>query len=402
MAKHMLLIGGSREVHPKVQQLGVRSSLLFNMSTLKNRRNMGMYERVVGLAPTASIEEWVEMARLIHRFDPVDCIGGFNEPTQERAAAVAAALGLPFLTPEVIAATKQKDRMREVLRKAGLDTTASRVVESAAEIAAFAELHGYPIVVKPVDGRGSTSISIVRASRDIAPALARFAEFSSGARVLVEQFLDGEEWSVEGFSEGGRHRIVCVTQKFKDPVTCVETGHCLPAPLDEVTRVAIERFVVGVLGAVGIVDGPSHTEVILTREGPRIVETHARLGGDSIVEMIELVTGVDLDRLWIRQATGERVFDEVPMRLDRFAAIAFATPAARGVLERVEGVGEATAMPGVVRIEVLEEPGAQLEGAQRSESRGAFAIATGESAADATLRAKAAAARLRFVVVCAG
>jgi biotin carboxylase len=402
MSKHMLLIGGSREMHPKVTALGLRASLLFNMATLKKRRNMAMYERIVGLPALASVEEWVEAARLIHRFDPFDCLGGFNEPTQDRAAVVAKALGLPYLSADTIAVTRQKDRMRQVLRAAGLDTTASRLVDGAADVAAFGEAHGYPFVLKPVDGRGSLGISIVRSSREIAAALARFAEWAPEHAMLAEQFLDGEEWSVEGFSEAGHHRIVCVTQKFKDPVTCVETGHCLPAPLTEDARAVIERFVVGVLTAVGIDNGPSHTEVIVTPHGPRIVETHARLGGDSIVEMIQLVSGVDLDHLWIRQAAGERVLDLVPARLARFASISFATPEARGVLERVDGVAEAAASPGVVRIEMLEEPGAEMHGAQRSDSRGGFAIATGETAAEATAQARAATSRLRFVVACPG
>jgi biotin carboxylase len=400
MSKHMLLIGGSREVHPKVKALGLRASLLFNMATLKNRRNMAMYERIVGLPATASVDEWIETARLLHRFDPFDCLGGFNEPTQDRAAAVAHALGLPYLTADAIAVTRQKDRMRGMLREAGLDTTASRLVDGAADVAAFGDKHGYPIVLKPVDGRGSLGISIVRSSLEIEAAVARFARWAPDHRMLAEQFLDGEEWSVEGFSEDGRHRIVCVTQKFKDPVTCVETGHCLPAPLAEDARVAIERFVASVLTAVGLTDGPSHTEVIVTRDGPRIVETHARLGGDSIVEMIQLVSGVDLDELWIRQCAGERVLDRVPTRLERFASIAFATPRAHGVLERVDGVAEAAASPGVVRVELLEDPGAEMHGAQSSETRGGFVIATGDTAAEATAHAHAARGRLRFVVAC--
>lgn len=403
MSKHMLLIGFAREVHPKISAFGVRSSLLFNMATAKNRRNLDLYERAVGLPATAPIDEWVEAARLLHRLDPFDFLGGFNEPTQDRAAAVAQALGLPFLTADTIAMTRQKDRMRQALRKAGLDTTESRVAEGANEIAAFGEAYGFPIVLKPVDGRGSLSISIIRSKFEIPAALERFLAQAPDHRMLAEQFLDGEEWSVEAFSEGGRHRVVCVTQKFKDPVTCVETGHCLPAPLGEDARLAIERFVVDVLTTIGIDNGPSHTEVIVTREGPRVVETHARLAGDSIVELVQLASGVDLDQLWIRQCTGERVFDLVPTRLDRFASVSFVTPSARGILERIDGVTEAAAIPGVVRVELLQQPGTEMLGtAQRSDNRGALAIAIGETAAEAIARAREASGRLRFVVACRG
>jgi biotin carboxylase len=401
MTKHILVVGGSREVHPKVKALGLRLTMIFNMATLKNRKTFTLYDRIIGLPDSAPIDEWVAAARTAHAADPFDCIGAFNEPTQDRGAAIAEALGLPFLTAATIAATRDKDRMRQVLRKAGLDGTASRLVDGADDIAAFGAQHGYPFVMKPVDGRGSLSVAIVRSPADIRGALARFARFAPGYRILAEQFLDGEEWSVEGFSEGGRHRIVCITQKFKDPVTCVETGHCVPAPLDEVQRGTIERFVVGVLGAIGLDDGPSHTEVIVTRDGPHIVETHARLAGDSIVELIRLACGVDLDHLWIRQCAGERVLDEVPTRMERFASIAFATPNAVGTLERVDGVAAAEALPGVVHVDLLEEPGAALHGAESSEGRAASAIALGDTADEAIARARAATAALRFVVSCA-
>lgn len=405
MARHILLIGGSREVHPKVKQQGLRLSMLFSMSTMKNRRNMEIYERIIGIPAAAALQEWIEAARYIHRLDPFDCIGGFNEPTQAIAAAVAQDLGLEFHPPEVIQAICQKDRMRTVLQVAGLDSTQSRVVQSADEIAAFASKHGYPIVLKPVDGRGSLSISILRSEREIAAAVARFQQWSPKHQMLVEQFLEGEEWSVEAFSERGQHRVVCITQKFKHATTSVETGHCLPAPLTDAVRQEIEQFVTRALTALGIANGPSHTEVILTAQGPRMVETHARLGGDSIVDLIQLVSGVDLDQLWIRQVSGESVLDQVPHRLDRLnqvAAISFVTPQAVGVLERVDGVEAAAAMPGVQQVEILQAAGDFLEGAYDSFSRGAYTIATGNTHEEAVHRARTAAAQLRFVVSCVG
>ena len=71
-------------------------------------------------------------------------------------------------------------------------------------------------------------------------------------------------------------------------------------------------FAAGGTPANKVVASASHTEVIVTAEGPRIVGTHVRLGGDSIPELIQLVSGVDLEELWIRQTLGESVFDPPP------------------------------------------------------------------------------------------
>lgn len=402
MSRHFLLIGTAREVHPKIKQQGHRLSLLCPRQNLKTLKNHDNYDRIVGMSADATPADWIEQARLLHKQDPVDVLGGFNEVTQPLAAIVGEALGLPFHKPEVIRLTHRKDEMRRVLREAGLDETPSQLVNSGEEIAAFARDYGFPVVLKPVDGRGSLGVSIVRSPEDIPTALEWFGKWASKHRMLAEKFLRGSEWSVEAFSEAGRHHVVCVTQKFKDPQTSVETGHCLPAPLPEETRADIADFVARALTAIGLENGPSHTEVFLTPDGPRIVETHARLAGDSIVELIELASGVDLDALWIRQVAGESVFDALPATLNRWASVAFATPQAVGTLERIEGCEAAESGEGVVRVSLLQDPGAQMQGAYDSFSRGAFAIAVGESSEEATARARESVSKLRFVVSCAG
>ena len=116
MPRHILLVGRNREVYGRAKQLGLKLSMVVPMPMLKTLGNLGSYDRIVGLPATASDEEWVEAARLIHRLDPVDAIGGFQETTQEQAAIIAGALGLPFHSPATICATRQKDEMRELLR----------------------------------------------------------------------------------------------------------------------------------------------------------------------------------------------------------------------------------------------------------------------------------------------
>jgi biotin carboxylase len=399
---HFLLIGTGREIYPKIKAMGHRLSLICPMPNLKRLSNHDLYDRVVGMPASATPEEWAEQACLIHRHDPIDALGGFNELTQHLAAAVAGRLGLPYHTPDVICRTRHKAEMRRVLRAAGVDDTPAGLVAGAQEIGAFAAEHGFPIVLKPVDGRGSLGVSIVRSGEDIPAALEWFGQWAADHQMLAEKFLHGQEYSVEAFSERGRHRVVCITQKFTDSKTRVETGHCLPAPLTEAVWAEIACLVTRALAAIGLENGPSHTEVIVTPDGPRIVESHARLGGDQIVDLIQLTTGVDLDSLWIRQVAGESILDEVPTTFTSWAAIAYATPQAVGRLEQVLGREQAEASPGVVRVQLVQDPGSELCGLSDSFSRGAYAIAVGDSSEAATARARQAAGMLRFVVSCAG
>ncbi|HYF66281.1 MAG TPA: ATP-grasp domain-containing protein [Herpetosiphonaceae bacterium] len=402
MAHHLLLISGVAATHRKAKALGLRLTLFKAADRVKVQKHLDMYDRIVGLPQGASLEEWIEMARAIHRLDPVDAIGGFSETAQEKAALIAEALNLPFYAPAVIRRTRNKAEMRAILRAAGLDSTPSQVVAAADEIVAFGADHGYPLILKPLDGLGSLAVAIVRSPDTVAGAFAQVFQRAGGAEILVEGFLEGPEYSVEAFSEHGRHRVICVTQKFKDPRTCIETGHCVPAPISDRQRAAIECFVMDVLEAMEMTHGPSHTEVVVTADGPKIVETHARLGGDNIVDLIKLTGEVDLEELWIRQSSGESVFDQLPAALQGYAAIAYATPQAIGVLERIDGLEAARGQPGVIRVEPLQDPGTMIEGAYDSYSRGASAIAVGDSYEEAVSRAQTAVSQLRFIVTCAG
>ncbi len=240
------------------------------------------------------------------------------------------------------------------------------------------------------------AVTVVRTAVDLPERL------PEDYRMLAEGFLDGAEYSVEALSEKGRHRVVCVTQKFTDEATLVETGHCVPAPVGDELRVAVDEFMQCVLDALGVTDGPTHTEVIATDGGLRVVETHLRLGGGHIVELVELAFGIDLDTMWIRQVTGEPVLPGLVVEASRSAAVRFVTPAAAGVLNGTHGTDEAAALPGVVTVEELQGPGAILTTPLTGQGRAACVIATGASAAEAVERSRAAAEKLRFVVTCVG
>lgn len=402
--KHVLMVGRSLEMLTKGVKHGVRYSLLCRNAPRIGIDDLQPFSRVVMLNPDADVQEWIAHARLIHERDPVDVIGGFTEDEEAISAEIAARLGLRYHTADVVANTHDKFRMRQTLRAAGVDDTRSCLLPQvdAERIRAFAAENGYPVVLKPVDGGGSLGVSIAKSEHELDTATRWFERWASKHALLVESYLDGEEWSVEAFSEAGIHRVMCITRKYKDPKTCVETGHCLPALLDPVAAQAIHALVGRTLTALGILDGPTHTEIITTPAGPRVVETHTRMAGDLIGKLIRLVTGIDPHELWWRQTLGESVIDEIPVCGEgKHAAIRYVSPQAFGTLERVEGIEVARASPGVQDLGVLKKPGTELGEVFDSSSRAAAVIATGETPDEAMGRAVEATKAIRFVVSCA-
>ncbi|HEY0992757.1 MAG TPA: ATP-grasp domain-containing protein [Kofleriaceae bacterium] len=403
MSAHVLVIGGLRPVHKRLKARGARLSLVIETHRIKPD-DPPFYGRILGVAKDAPLAEYMAAARAVHSLDPITAVGAYHELFQDMAAHIASALELPFHALDTITTVRHKDVMRQRLRAAGVDPTIACRVQTADHVRAFAATHGYPVVLKPVDGWASIGVSVLRGDADIAPAVDWLQRGSPESAMLVEQHLAGDEISVEAMSERGVHRIVCATQKFKETVHYVELGHIIPAPLPPEVEAAVRATVDRALTAVGIRDGASHTEVMLTATGPRIVETHTRLGGDQIPELIEFVSGVDLMDLWARQTLGERVLGEVPDRLpeSKYAAIWFVTPEAVGTVERVDGEAEARAMPGVTSVQTWKPAGSKVDGLRDSFSRGVGIIAIGESPGEAMSRAQDAGKRIRFVVCCGG
>jgi hypothetical protein len=119
--------------------------------------------------------------------------------------------------------------------------------------------------------------------------------------VLAERFHEGPQYSVEAFSQAAEHAVVAITRKYSDRESMVELGHVLPAPLNDDTQATIRDYVVRMLDALGVEFGPTNTEIVLAADGPRIIETHLRVGGDDIFDLVKDATGVDLVDLQVRQ-----------------------------------------------------------------------------------------------------
>jgi biotin carboxylase len=407
MTEHVLVVGSGRELPGLVRRAkpAVSTSVICRLEFLAKLRDVTEHARVVAVRHDAPDEEWVRLAAEIHAQQPITRLATFGERDQDRAAAIGAALGVPTHHPRTIRYVHDKEAMRARLREAGVDDTASARVRDAAELRDFVAAYGQSIV-KPVRGAGSAGVALLRHEHEAEAAFARAAGRFDGlpdAGVLVEQFHAGVQYSVEAFSEDGCHEVVAVTRKFSDPVTFVELGHVVPADLDAAPEAAIHALVRGVLDALGVGFGATHTEIVLTAAGPRVIETHVRMGGDEIPALVYGASGVDLTDFVVRQTVGERVLPDIRAALaaapgDRYEAIWYAAAPATGRLEAIHGLDAARATTGVRSVEALVAPGAELRELASSDDRTACARAYGDSAETAVAAARLALGQLEYVV----
>ncbi|MEU6464126.1 pyridoxal-phosphate dependent enzyme [Streptomyces sp. NPDC046976] len=279
------------------------------------------------------------------------------------AARLARWLGLPGNPPEAVTACRDKSALRALLESAGVRQPRYTVVRDASEVAAAVAATGLPCVVKPADDSGSVNVLLCADEATATAHAERVLAVTTNVRgmptartVLVEEYLDAPEYSVEMFTWDGRAECVGITEKSVTGTPhFVEHRHLFPAPLPAETAQRITETVTAALDAAGIRLGATHTEVKLTAEGPAVIEINPRPAGGMIPELIRLATGVDLLEQQLRTAVG--LAPALKPAQDAHAGIQFLLPDADGVLDAVAGTQEAAAVPDVEAVTVTAAPG---------------------------------------------
>jgi biotin carboxylase len=247
-----------------------------------------------------------ERVRRLHAEDPIDGVVSLSATGVLLASLIAADLGLFGLAPDVARAACNKHEVRRRLSRAGIPTPWYRAFRTPDELRALVRERGLPLILKPVDGAGSVGVTLLEDPDDIDVALAAALQWSELELFLVEEVLSGTEVSVEVASRRGGHFVAAVTDKRVQLIRgdFVEMGHTMPSGLAPAQRRAASEQALAALDAVGVGSGVSHVEVMLTRDGPRVVEVNARIAGGLIPDMVELAGGTNLYEWLAAQAVG--------------------------------------------------------------------------------------------------
>lgn len=218
---------------------------------------------------------------------------------------VAAGLGLPGNSPECIEISTNKYAMRTAFLKAGIPTPRFYKVDCVRDELYEMKL---PVIVKPTDRSGSRAITKITDYQQLAQAIKEAAEQSFEHQAIVEEYIEGDEYSYETISYRGKHTNLAVTKKYTTGAPhFIETGHCEPSGLDEEMLNKVQKVMNAALDALQITDGASHGEFKITPEGEvRIIEIGSRMGGDCIgSDLVPLSTGYDFVEMVIDVACGK-------------------------------------------------------------------------------------------------
>ncbi|NMI55849.1 MULTISPECIES: ATP-grasp domain-containing protein [unclassified Streptomyces] len=306
-----------------------------------------------------------------------------NEYLTEVAARSCAALGLPGNDPERAAAARNKALMATAFEAGHVTMPRTKVVADLRELRVLHEAGavGFPCVVKPADGAGSAGVTVVTGPEELEPAwhAARTARVMYGMlrdeRILVQEQVQGREFSVESITQHDVTTHLCITRKHTTSgIHRVELGHTLPARLPAAAERALLEQAGRAIAAVGVRNGATHTELVLSPDGRcTVLEIGARLGAGHIGVLMQHALGIDPWRTVWDIALGRPV--TITQAPGGYATVRFLTTHHAGRLVAVTGLPAVTTTIPAVRVRAAE--GSDVGPATSNRGRLGHVIVTG-------------------------
>ena len=309
----------------------------------------------------------------ICREEKVDGIISFSlESALPTVSYVAGQLGLVANTEDSIRITQSKYAQRQALEAHGIPVPKYYLIADESELEKVQ--CRYPVIVKPVDSGGSQGICKVETPAQLQDAYAYARPYSRTGKVIIEEYIDGREFSVEYISHQGKHYFLQITDKVTSGAPrFVEMQHRQPAAIPESVWTRIRQMVEKALTALKIENSASHTEIKWnSNDELYIIETGARMGGDYISsDLVRLSTGYDFVEGAIKLAINQFEVPAFPKRM--YSGVYFYSKLAPEVGDVIRYHEK---WPEIVEWELSEEP--LMEVKSNADRRGYFLYQSGK------------------------
>ena len=282
----------------------------------------------------------------LHQRYPIDAVLCLIDIRLIEASLLAKRLNLVHLNPDSAKLLRDKFSVRRRLSERGLIQPEFALAQTNEELKMAVARLGLPVLIKPADGYGSQNVVVLRNAEDLDPLLSPLedmlpsrADYGLGVlandRLLVERYMEGSFIGCDTFSVNGQHRMLGVNEKLMfDPPSFAIKGGCFTPNCPQFA--AIERYAFDALDAVGFDWGAAHIELMITADGPRVIEINPRLVGAKIARLVGYALGrsvhEDLIRVHLGHWPGEILKEQHPM----VAVTRWIIASEFGVIEKIE------------------------------------------------------------------
>ncbi len=264
-------------------------------------------------------------------------------------ARVAEKYGFPFYSVETAQWSTDKYQMKQRFLEGSVPYARGRLISKAGE----ADDLYYPLIVKPRDNSGSRGVKLCRNTEELQEAMQEALQYSRLDTVLVEEYIEGQEYSIEGLHYDGKSEVIQFTEKTTTEFPYnVELAHKQPANLTENQKNDIRELVSKIAKCLRFENCASHTELKINERGIFIIETSPRLGGDYITStLVPLSTGINMEDQLLHIALGKKV-DTQTGQVEKASGVCFfCLP--RGVVKKIDPqINEVVSWPGVYSFEL--------------------------------------------------
>ena len=278
---------------------------------------------------------------------------------------------------------RDKSRLRRLLSDDAALRVFHRSIESKEQLTSILNAER-PSILKPATSSGSKDIAMIATADDAHAAFEKWSSSREPLKLVLEEYLDGTQFSVEAISREGHHAVLGITEKFPVlPPNYVENGGVFPAQVTESLERDIRSTVLAFLDKSGFRTGPTHTEVIATKRGIKIVESNIRMGG-LIPFLIEGAHGIDANAFLIEFVSGKKTA-YVPVK-QNVAVLGIIHLGTGEVLDGIRGLEAVRALPYVIKMNIWARSGEVLRSPVNNEQRHGYVVVSGADLSEAMSR----------------
>ena len=317
---------------------------------------------------------------------PISAVVGVDDHTVVAAASISSELGLPSNSLSSVTAASSKAMQRKVLRECGVPVPNFGVHSAVDDPAVLASATAYPCVLKPVSLSASRGVIRADDPDEFLSAHERLIRIIKSAeapdqRFLVEQFIPGPEFALEGLVVNGALHVLALFDK-PDPLDgpfFEETIYVTPSRHDRCAQRSITHCAQRAVTALGLVRGPVHIELRFNEAGAWLIEMAARPIGGKCGRVLRFGEEgkISLETLILTQAMNTLV--DIPPRESLAAGVMMIPIPRAGVLREVNGVEIARDQPGVKEVLISAHRGQELVPLPEGSRYLGFIFARGET-----------------------
>ena len=395
-----------------MKKLMILGASVLQIPAIVEAKKMGIYVIAVDMNPNAEGFSYADKKIVVSTTDTKKVleaarennIDGIMTIASDRpmltVAKVAKELNLIGIDEETAINATNKSKMRDALKKSSVPIPMYFSVDDYDQYKEAIEKiknKNYKAIVKPADNSGRIRLIENYQEQELEKIYKYCKENSNSGCLVVEEFMQGPEVSLETISYKGICHVIQVTDKITTgPPYFVEMGHNQPSSLDKDTLEKIKKVAIDANKAIGIENGPSHTEIKVTEDGPKVVELGARLGGDNITtHLVPYSTGVNMVEACINIALGQEV--DIRKKFEKASATRY-KKCDIGKIIKITGVDQAKKIQGVKDVKVVHGVGEESRQIKSSNDRVAYVISQAENTSKATLSCEKALEKIKIEV----